>query len=191
MERRDFLAILSSGLLAGLFGCKTQPEAVRSFYRFGYQQTNYLRPPGAIYEAHFLQQCVNCDLCAQVCDRGAIRFFTESFEGRVQPHTPYIVAAETACDLCLSCTEVCPTGALLPVARAEEVDMGVAVLEEDLCLPYIDQGGCGACYTVCPLNAVRLEMQRYPKVIAEKCVGCGLCEEVCLQKVKAIRVLKA
>lgn len=78
----------------------------------------------------------------------------------------------------------------MPVSHEEDVRMGLAVIEENLCLPYINQGGCGACYTVCPVNAVRLEAQRYPKVIADHCVGCGLCEEVCLQKVKAIRVVK-
>lgn len=76
----------------------------------------------------------------------------------------------------------------MPLEKPEDVAMGVALLEENLCLPYINQGGCGACYTICPVNAVKLEAQRYPKVIKDKCVGCGLCEEVCLQKVKAIRV---
>ena len=190
MDRRDFIKRSGSGLLLALVGCNTQSDNGKSFYRFGYVQTNYLRPPGALPETEFLKACINCDLCAQVCDRNAIRFFTESIEGKVEPHTPYIIAAESACDLCLECTKVCPTGALMPVERMEDVDMGLAVLEENLCLPYINQGGCGACYTICPVNAVRLEAQRYPKVIADKCVGCGLCEEVCLQKAKAIRVLK-
>ncbi len=142
-------------------------------------------------ETEFLKACINCDICAEVCCRGAIKFFTNDLERKVVPHTPYIVAAESACDLCLECTKACPTGALMPVQKMEDVDMGLAVLEENLCLPYINQGGCGACYTVCPVNAVRLDMQRYPKVIDDKCVGCGLCEEVCLQKAKAIRVLKS
>lgn len=190
MERRDFLKCVGSGVLLSVLGCNQPVSDSKGFYRFGYMQTNYLRPPGALPETEFLKSCINCDLCAQVCARGAIKFFTESFEGKVQPHTPYIVAAEVACDLCLECTKICPTGALMPLAKMQDVDMGLAVIEENLCLPYINQGGCGACYTVCPVNAVRLEMQRNPKVIADKCVGCGLCEEVCLQKTKAIRVLK-
>lgn len=190
MNRREFLTCTCSAVLMHLVACEGESQKPQTLYRFGYSQTNYLRPPGALPEAEFLKACINCDLCAQVCCRGAIKFFCESFEGHVIAHTPYIVAAETACDLCLDCTRVCPTGALMPVSHEEDVRMGLAVIEENLCLPYINQGGCGACYTVCPVNAVRLEAQRYPKVIADHCVGCGLCEEVCLQKVKAIRVVK-
>ncbi|MFQ5639716.1 MAG: 4Fe-4S dicluster domain-containing protein [bacterium] len=190
MKRRDFLNCFGSVLLLGLLGCKTDSGTLKNGYRFWTIQTNYLRPPGALPEEVFLKACINCVICAEVCCRGAIKFITTNLEGKVKPHTPYIIAAETACDLCLECTKVCPTGALMPVAEIESVSMGVAILEENLCLPYINQGGCGACYTVCPVNAVRLEKQRYPKVIADKCVGCGLCEEVCLQKAKAIRVLK-
>ena len=190
MDRRTFLKYMGTGFLVGFTGCKGRTNSSKSFYRFAYIQTNYLRPPGALPETEFLKSCINCDICAQVCDRNAIIFFAENFEGKVAPHTPYIVAADTACDLCLECTKVCPTGALMPVEKMEDVRMGLAVLEENLCLPYINQGGCGACYTICPVNAVKLEMQRYPKVINAKCVGCGLCEEVCLQKVKAIRIEK-
>ncbi|MFQ5605469.1 MAG: 4Fe-4S dicluster domain-containing protein [bacterium] len=190
MNRRNCLKLISAGFLAGVLGCRDDSRPAKRLYRFAYQQSNYLRPPGALPETDFLQRCIHCDVCAEVCDRHAIQFFEEDFQGIVTPHTPYIVAAEAACDLCLECTRVCPTGALSPLNKMEEVKMGLAVLEENLCLPYINQGGCGACYTVCPLNAVNLDMQRYPKVIDEKCVGCGLCEEVCLQKVKAIRIVK-
>ncbi len=170
-------------------GCKVESYESTRLYRFGYVQTNFLRPPGALSEALFAESCINCGICGEVCCRGAIKFFAQDLGQPLLPHTPYIVAAETACDLCLECTTVCPTGALLPVATMEDVRMGIAVLEENLCLPYINQGGCGACYTICPVNAVKLEAQRYPKVLRDRCVGCGLCEEVCLQKAKAIRVL--
>lgn len=159
-------------------------------YKFSYNQTNYLRPPGALSEEKFLESCVNCTICAESCPIGAIQLFTSGLGNRVVPHTPYIIAAETACDLCLKCTVVCPAGTLMPVEKPEDVNMGLAILEENLCFPYINQGGCGACYTICPVNAIKLDMQRYPEVIDDKCVGCGLCEEICLQKVKAIRIVQ-
>ena len=99
MDRRDFLRYTGAGLLVSLIGCDAPQNKSQGYYRFGYQQTNYLRPPGALAEPDFLKACINCDLCAQVCDRNAIRFFTESIEGKVEPHTPYIVAAETASTL--------------------------------------------------------------------------------------------
>lgn len=157
-------------------------------YQVNYMQNNYLRPPGAVNEKDFLRSCNSCMICSEACPVKAIKFFTESMEGRVRPHTPYVIAAERGCILCLKCTTVCPTGAIMPVKKMEDVRMGMAYILEKLCFPYINQGGCGACYTVCPVNAIKLEMQRYPVVIDKKCVGCGLCEEVCLQKVKAVRI---
>lgn len=189
-NRRKFIKRLTVSI--GLFSGDIVAYKLKylDYFRFGYNQTNFLRPPGAIEEKKFVKACVYCGLCLEVCGYGCIRFFKQDLEGRVVPHTPYIVAAEKACILCLRCTNACPTGALRPIRKKGDVKIGKSSLNENLCLPYINQGGCGACYTACPMNAIILEHQRYPKVNREKCVGCGKCEEVCLQKVKAIRVFK-
>ncbi len=159
-------------------------------YEFGLEKI-YLRPPGALPEPMFLEGCINCFACAEACPKGSIVFFTGSLEGDVIADTPYIVASENACNLCMKCMPVCPTGVLEAITKPEQVAMGLAVLKEDLCLPFIGRSVCGACYSVCPLNAVELDMQRYPKVINELCVGCGLCEEVCPVDAKAIRVFQS
>ncbi len=189
-KRRDFLKKLGASVTLCAVNLSAYKPKYLDYYRFGYNQTNYLRPPGAIEEKKFVRSCIYCGNCMETCGHGCIRFFKGTLEGQVVAHTPYIIAAEKACILCMRCTKTCPTGALRPVEKKEDVKIGKASLNENLCLPYINQGGCGACYTACPMSAITLEMQRYPKVNREKCVGCGKCEEVCLQKVKAIRVFK-
>lgn len=190
MKRREWLKKVGITAASLIWGKRAYGKR-NPYFRYGYQQTNYLRPPGALREKLFMQSCINCGVCAQVCPTECIKFFTQDLEGQVKPNTPYIIAADRACNLCLECTKICPTGALMPVKEKKDVRMGLAILKEDLCLPYIKQGGCGACYTICPVNAVYLDRQRYPKVINKNCVGCGLCEEVCLQKVKAIRIVNS
>lgn len=43
--------------------------------------------------------------------------------------------------------------------------------------------GCTACQAVCPTAAIAMERDEegfvYPRLIPDKCVGCGLCEQVC------------
>jgi len=68
--------------------------------------------------------------------------------------------------------------------------MGTAELNKRMCLPWIRQGWCEACYRICPLKdeaITQISMLR-PEVHPDKCNGCGLCEEVCPVQAKAIRV---
>ncbi len=152
--------------------------------------TGVLRPPGALDEPEFLAACIRCNLCAEACDTGCIRLFGPA-EGR-HTGTPFIVAEERACNLCLACTEVCPSGSLFPVEDASLVRMGTALVDERLCVSLNGTGVCGACHTACPLKneAITQGNRNAPTVHEDACVGCGLCEEACIvHDRKAIRVV--
>ncbi len=181
-----------------------------------------IRPPGALGEKLFLGACIRCYRCQDACDIGAIQFFTEA--DRRYYHTPYIDPSIKACNLCMKCTKICPTGALIPmeVESRAKVNMASVEIRKDLCLSYKAKairneqallmeagreptesqaiverrGPCGECYMFCPLRkrAIKLEPGSFlaPVVIAENCVGCGMCEEICRVMVRgmpAIRVL--
>ena len=148
-----------------------------------------LRPPGAVEESAFLSSCIRCQRCQDACPAGCIQLAGP--HDQVERGTPFIVPTERACTLCLECTKVCPTGALLPVEDVRNVAMGVAVVDPRTCVAINRTGVCGACHTVCPLKnrAISLGLHNAPTVHREECVGCGLCEEACIiEGTKAIRV---
>lgn len=151
-----------------------------------------LRPPGALEEDAFLAACIRCTRCAEACEPQCIRFFgpeTGSLHG-----TPYIAPIDRACTMCLMCGEACPAGALHVLEERTDVAMGVAVLDERLCVSTNGTGVCGACHTACPLRekAITLGIRNRPEIHPEFCTGCGLCEEFCIvderQDIRAIQI---
>ncbi|GAB4300557.1 MAG: hypothetical protein Kow0090_16040 [Myxococcota bacterium] len=187
MTRRKFivyLAGITAALLSALFGrLSISVGAGRKF----------LRPPGAISENRFLSACIRCGKCAAVCPRACIKFHTFS-DGIGLFGAPYIEPRARACNLCMNCAGVCPTGALEAIPAEKEaiinrVYMGTAVVNTALCISFLGRL-CGECRDACPFpgEAIKLESWARPKVIEDKCVGCGLCVEVCPQEPTAIRV---
>jgi len=53
----------------------------------------------------------------------------------------------------------------------------ITILNKDLCT------GCGACFNICPFNAIKMEHNDegflYPIIDKEKCTNCGKCIKVC------------
>lgn len=145
------------------------------------------RPPGALPEDDFLSRCIHCFLCQDVCPPGCIQMKPDSESDR---QTPFIIPRIKACTLCLKCGDVCPTGALQPLQHKEDVRMGVAAVDENICVSHLRTGACGACFTACPMRGAAITQGLYnaPSVHAENCTGCGLCEEVCIVPYRAIRV---
>lgn len=191
VSRRRFL-LQGVGLLAG--GLLLARRLVRAGAAAPASGRPPLRPPTASpNEARFQASCIRCGLCGTVCENGCIQFFGLD-AGQWGILTPYIEARQRSCTLCMRCTQVCPTGALTPVAPdlgaiAESVKMGTAVVDPDRCLSYLGRL-CGYCHDVCPLpqKAIRLIPPAKPAVISDGCVGCGRCVEFCPQTPTAIDV---
>ncbi len=148
-----------------------------------------LRPPGAINEKDFLKHCIRCRRCVEICPYQSIKVVKTGLGKK--SGTPVIIPREVPCYLCMKCPPECPTDALQPIVKKEQVRMGLAKIDQDTCLPYLGII-CRACYERCPIytEAIILKEEIYPEVVEEKCVGCGICENVCPNEEPSVVVLK-
>lgn len=160
-----------------------------------------LRPPGAAPEARFMQLCIRCARCIEVCPYESIQR-ADLFD-RLQIGTPYVYAEERGCYLCMRCPPVCPTGALdHKLTAAAQVRMGLARINEQTCLNHRyareEAAGkasgattiCNVCYNVCPLTGKAIVMRHgiIPEITSD-CVGCGVCVEKCPVTPKAVTIV--
>ncbi|HIC88817.1 MAG TPA: 4Fe-4S dicluster domain-containing protein [Anaerolineae bacterium] len=152
-----------------------------------------LRPPGALPEEEFLAACIRCGRCVEACPYDTLRLATATNAAAIG--TPYLIARETPCYLCqgydkLQCIAACPTGALQPVPSLEEVHMGTAVINKDICIAW--QGlVCRACWHACPFAGIAIELDKMgkPIIVEDRCVGCGLCDNACITEPSAITIV--
>ncbi len=205
MDRRDFLSRLTAGAAAA---------AVGGVFWGGFVQADKsaalaLRPPGALPEPDFLGKCIRCGLCVEACPYDTLALATPG--SGTPTGTPHLVPREIPCYLCadVPCTVECPTGALATTLVSADggltldvnkTRIGLAVMDYENCLAAWGLR-CDACYRACPLldKAITLEHTRndrtgrhavlLPKVQADACTGCGLCERACITEKAAIFVL--
>ena len=160
-----------------------------------------VRPPGSVPEREFLQLCIRCGECFQACPNDALQPLAFQ-QGLAGLWTPHVVADWSGCEpSCANCGQVCPTGAIraLPLEEKRHAHIGLAVVNKETCLPYAGTGDCQLCLDECETAGYHaIEFVRVgtkldehgqpiedtgflaPVVLAEKCVGCGLCQTRCL-----------
>ena len=143
-------------------------------------------PPGAWSARHFARHCTACQLCVSACPNNVLRPSTELMK-LMQPEMSY---ERGYCrPECTSCSEVCPTGAIRPITIEEKSStrIGHAVWIRKNCIPLTDGVECGNCACHCPSGAILMvpsdsddpNSVRIPVVNAERCIGCGACENLC------------
>jgi len=139
-----------------------------------------LRPPGAITERQFLQNCTRCDKCIHACPKDAILKAPKKF-GFLVMGTPYIDPMKNPCVMCddLPCISACPDSALLPVDSPADVNMGYAILDKNKCQAYGDTF-CQQCIIDCPIpGAITQNKDQQPLFHKKVCTGCGVCVRSC------------
>ncbi len=148
-------------------------------------------PPGAGSPARFASTCTACMLCAVNC-RGKI----------IQPPdanaaTPHLAFKRGFCEFnCKNCSDVCPTGALMPMTLEQKKRrrVGLAKFDSSLCVVFVNGTHCGACAEHCPTGALRMVdkhngLPPIPTLNESLCIGCGGCEYICpVQPQKAISI---
>jgi len=190
MKRRSFLQRLTLSL--GVIGFSTLPYGLSRMLSPAVKAEPHRRVPlpGALAERdRFLEACIGCGLCGEVCPPRCIKFHKNN--GSDEANTPYIDPSAKSCILCGYCMEACPTEALT-VTEPRKVKMGVAQIDRVACYPWVDKGVCGACVSVCPLGAEAIDFEFgnfYRPYIKEACVGCGQCVEVCPEPSLPIRIV--
>jgi len=144
-----------------------------------------LTPPGSQGVDHLLQKCTSCHLCVSKCPSNIIKpaFLEYGVGGMLQPTLNF---DNGFCNYdCTICSDVCPTGALLPLTKdAKHTNqMGIVQFVMDDCIVFTEGTSCGACSEHCPTQAVHMVDYKNNLTIPETdtsiCVGCGGCEFIC------------
>ncbi len=194
--RRRMVMALGTGLFtAGLFRTNINNPRADGRERT-LVDSELIRPPGALPEAEFLTRCVRCGECMKVCATNTLQptWLKAGLEGIF---SPMLVPRIAACSIaCTDCGTVCPTGAIrsLPLEEKKHAKLGTAWVDRESCLVWGRDRKCLVCDEVCPYNAVAFRpvpdrRNAAPFVVAEKCVGCGWCENKCpVEGGAAIRV---
>lgn len=192
-SRRRFLFAAGMGAGFAAMGHTSLHSLLKNDQRGRLWSELCVRPPGAVPEPDFLARCLRCGQCMKVCPTNGLQptWFGAGVEGMF---SPTLVSRRGACEPdCNACGQVCPTGAITPLPLEEKhwAKIGTAVVMKNYCLAWAENRSCVVCEEVCPYGAIKCERQEashapVPVVKAERCFGCGYCEQHCPVRIPAI-----
>lgn len=141
------------------------------------------RPPGALGPAKFLKKCTRCADCIVACPYGVLFQMGPQSGPLMDPNL-------NACRLCpdTPCIDACDTGALVPLKKKENPQIGIAVINDRLCRNHesrLPQGRavpkaslCKICVRECPVDRA-ISLDPLLPVVTDACTGCGQCVHAC------------
>ena len=171
--------------------------------------TNYsadlIRPPGSVEEGEFLERCIKCDQCINVCPTNVLQPAGLAEAGVEGLWTPVMNFNIGHCQLkCTLCSEVCPTGAIRRITVEEKmgkgrwtevgpIRLGTAFYDLGRCLPHAMEIPCVVCEEVCPTSPKAIQTKdveikdvfgklvvlNKPFLVPDLCIGCGICQTEC------------
>lgn len=198
-SRRQFAFAGVMGLLAYPFLKNHGVNTNRTF------SPKLIRPPGSVEEGEFLERCIKCDQCINVCPTNVLQPATFTEGGLEALWTPVMNFKIAHCQLkCTMCSEVCPTGAIRKITAEEKlgkgdyqeqgpVVLGTAFIDKSRCLPHAMEIPCVVCEEVCPVSPKAIQTKdeeakdvfgnvvvlNKPFIVPDLCIGCGICEAEC------------
>ncbi|MDH3284632.1 MAG: 4Fe-4S dicluster domain-containing protein [Acidobacteriota bacterium] len=164
-----------------------------------------IRPPGSVEESEFLERCIKCDQCINVCPTNVLQPATFAEAGVEGLWTPVMNFNIGHCQLkCTLCSEVCPTGAIRKITVEEKmgkggftkdgpIRLGTAFYDFGRCLPHAMEIPCVVCEEVCPTSPKAIQTKdvetkdvfgkivvlNKPFIVPDLCIGCGICQTEC------------
>jgi ferredoxin len=169
--RRDFLAVGITGAAALFaFGLMREKSAAA-----------LLRPPGAQDEAEFAVRCLRCQECVRGCMTGCLEPAGKEF-GTGKLWTPRFNPSLAKCEFELcgrACAEACPVKAIRRPPD-DQVRIGTASVNRSKCIAWAQNKTCLICQERCTYQAIDADSQGRPTVVADRCTGCGACQNTCL-----------
>lgn len=199
LNRRRWILATFTGVLAYPFLRLSAAVNPRAFNR------KAIRPPGSVEENEFLERCIKCDQCINVCPTNVLQPSKLTHGGLEGWWTPVMDMSIGFCQLnCTLCSEVCPTGAIQKISLEKKlglaqfaadgpIRLGTAFFNQGRCLPWAMETPCVVCEEVCPVSPKAIgtydvQIKRWdgtlvtlnrPYMRPELCIGCGICEHEC------------
>ena len=145
----------------------------RGFFRGRSAPAAPLRPPWAVDEAAFLQQCTGCGDCIRVCPTGILTALAPG-----QP--PVVDFRQGECTFCGQCASACRPRALRREDDRQPWPYKAAAGEACLARQQVE---CRSCGDFCPEGALRFPARAggpaLPVLLEDRCTGCGACLAPC------------